>query len=474
MKKNGFTLVELLAVIIIIGLIFLLAVTNVIPVFRKSKTKGFINDAVTLAEAARIKYKDDILNGLDDDMFAGHMSGKKCYSIEDDLIGTYASNLNARLHGSVEVCYGTTCTYDTKVWLTNGDMFIDGDIIDENNNNNSSLIKNSFTTTDYLSCGVNLTQSNIVYNFKATGSLQTLTIPENGTYRLEVWGAQGGSASYSADYTGGYGAYATGEITLNQGDILYIGVGEKGVSATANKTDYSFSSTSAYNSGTFGGVYINNSSHGGGGGASHIAISGNHGVLSNYNNYKSQVLIVSGGGGGASSHKSTPSWSGNGGSAGGFIGSSGENMNGNYYQKSYGGTQEAGGIAVTNTSATSSNLSQLAGAFGRGGGDITSNVTQNTVSSGGSGYYGGSGAAHGPGAGGSSYIGSVNLNNKSMYCYNCQEALNLPTDEAIFTVSTTGTSKYKNAAACPSGYSSKPVGKCAKEGNGYVRITHIP
>ena len=49
MKKNGFTLVELLAVIVVIGLIVTLAVTNVIPIFRKSKTKGFANDAITLA-----------------------------------------------------------------------------------------------------------------------------------------------------------------------------------------------------------------------------------------------------------------------------------------------------------------------------------------------------------------------------------------------------------------------------------------
>ena len=474
MKKNGFTLVELLAVIIIIGLIFLLAVTNVIPVFRKSKTKGFINDAITLAEAARIKYKDDILNGVDDDMFAGSVSGKKCYSIENDLIGTYASNLNTRLRGSVEVCYGSSCTYDTKVWLTNGDMFIDGDIIDENNNNNTSLIKERFTSTDYSSCGVNLAESNIVYTFTSTGSIQTLTIPETGTYRLEVWGAQGGFAKYSTEYFGGYGAYATGEIILNQGDTLYIGVGEKGVGSTADETDYAFNSTTSYNSGTFGGVYINNSAHGGGGGASHIAINTNRGVLSSYNNYKSEILIVSGGGGGASSHKNTPSWSGNGGSAGGLIGSSGENMNGNYYQKSYGGSQEAGGIAITNTTATSSNLVACAGAFGRGGGDIISNVTGNTISSGGSGYFGGSGAVHGPGAGGSSFIGNINLTNKSMYCYNCQEALNLPTDEAIFTVSTTGTSKYKNAGGCPDGYSLKPVSKCAKAGDGYVRVTHLP
>ena len=61
-----------------------------------------------------------------------------------------------------------------------------------------------------------------------------------------------------------------------------------------------------------------------------------------------------------------------------------------------------------------------------------------------------------------------------MYCFDCQEALNLPDDEAIFTVSTTGTSAYKNTGECPDGYSLEPVSKCAKAGDGYVRITRLP
>jgi len=64
------------------------------------------------------------------------------------------------------------------------------------------------------------------YDFDYTGSIQTFTAPETGTYLLETWGAQGGNATDGINTArGGYGAYAKGEVSLTQGDVLYIGVG---------------------------------------------------------------------------------------------------------------------------------------------------------------------------------------------------------------------------------------------------------
>ena len=51
----------------------------------------------------------------------------------------------------------------------------------------------------------------------------------DGIYKLEVWGAQGGIAEIgNLSNIGGYGAYSTGEIELNNGDELYIAVGGSG------------------------------------------------------------------------------------------------------------------------------------------------------------------------------------------------------------------------------------------------------
>lgn len=82
-----------------------------------------------------------------------------------------------------------------------------------------------------------------------TGSYQTFTAPCSGHYKLEVWGAQGGSytdMTYNHESVkfspydeakrgaknceGGKGAYVTGVVNLNAGDILYVYVGKQGCS----------------------------------------------------------------------------------------------------------------------------------------------------------------------------------------------------------------------------------------------------
>ena len=63
--------------------------------------------------------------------------------------------------------------------------------------------------------------------FSYTGAIQTFTALKDGVYKLEVWGAQGGTADDGENTTasGGYGSYSVGEVELHQGDTLYIGVG---------------------------------------------------------------------------------------------------------------------------------------------------------------------------------------------------------------------------------------------------------
>lgn len=62
MNKKGFTLVELLATITILGIIMMVAVPNVVGIVKRNKDKTYIEDAkklVTLAE-----YKAKTLNNL--------------------------------------------------------------------------------------------------------------------------------------------------------------------------------------------------------------------------------------------------------------------------------------------------------------------------------------------------------------------------------------------------------------------------
>lgn len=212
-----------------------------------------------------------------------------------------------------------------------------------------------------------------VMNFDYTGSVQTATLTP-GTYKLECWGAQGGTYS---GYIGGYGGYSKGTITLTKTTTVYISVGGAGSS----------SSTAAGFNG--GGTGI--SSGRGGGGATDVRIG--------QNSLYSRVIVAGGGGGaGVTSTNANPC-----GCGGGEYGGDGyyNDTTGSYTagQNRSGGSasQTAGGITwSTGTQAT----------FGQGG-----NASGYSCGGGGGGWYGGGGAYDSDsdsdgrwGGGGSGYV----------------------------------------------------------------------
>ncbi len=142
----------------------------------------------------------------------------------------------------------------------------------------------------------NISKTISVANFAYTGSVQTYTVPLTGTYKLEVWGAQGSNTA------AGKGGYSYGTVSLTNNSILYIYVGGQGGNPTFSANySYGVSGTSSggaggYNGGGKGGDgFTAFSGGGGGGGATHIART--NGILSALSTNQSSVLIVAGGGG---------------------------------------------------------------------------------------------------------------------------------------------------------------------------------
>ena len=321
-------------------------------------------------------------------------------------------------------------------------------VIDKNGN-----IKNGNTTIFSNEVGQAMLHAKWKFLFKEfdfTGDVQIFTVPVSGNYKVEVWGAQGGS--YIDDYYGGYGGYSKGDIYLPKDEILYIYVGGEGKLATwTNKGDVSASG--GYNGG--GNVrlsYPNNNwdsyfiRYGGsGGGATHIATS--KGLLSTLINKKNDILIVAGGGGGyggyyVNNKMNNFSSQGHG---GGF---KGVTSNSNY--GAIGGTQTiAGYSAYDNSKGVAS--------FGQGGSSRTSGFYV-LGGAGGGGFFGGGAvdeSASDNGAGGSGYIGNSKLKNKAMYCYDCEESNEVDTKTISINVS---------------GYHQTSK---ANVGNGFAMITYI-
>ena len=185
-------------------------------------------------------------------------------------------------------------------------------------------------------------------DFSYTGSMQTYTAPANGSYILEVWGAQGGLAG---SYSGGLGGYATGTLTLTAGQTISVYVGQAGLGPGGG---------AAWNGGGYG-----TCCGAGGGGGTDLRIGGTA---------LTDRVIVAGAGGGGSSD--TPI--GNGGAGGG--------SSGGYGTVGAPGTQTTGyALGVGESNGTD--------AAGGGGGYY-------------GGYNGGIGTG-GSGGGGSAYVGGV-------------------------------------------------------------------
>ena len=285
------------------------------------------------------------------------------------------------------------------------------------------------------------------WTFDYTGGEQTFTVPVSGIYKLETWGAQGGSVNipmsatpnipYSNVGIGGYGGYSMGTIELMKSDQLYINVGESGKNC---KGPYCYSSKS-YNGGgsckAYGSESNENAACGSGGGATHISFS--PGLLSSLENNKDNIIIVAGGGGGANYCND---WNfASGGSGGGYKGGNAINIGARDFEVN-------GGTAAVGGSQTNGYI------FGQG---YFSNESQSTaIVGGGGGFYGGIGSSINGAGGGSGYIGNKSLSEKIMNCYNCEKS----DDENIKTIPTTCTNET-------------PSQNCNKQGNGYARITLI-
>lgn len=195
-------------------------------------------------------------------------------------------------------------------------------------------------------------------NFGMAGETE-VTIPFDGNYTLEAWGAQGGSLEVIDDdgnimnnctADGGYGGYMQATHYLKKGTKLYVNIGGKGGIKRINyRKMYEYiydgyngedfcQGEGGYNGGgscTIGfrktdydtGANIivlrNYWFSGGGGGATHIALSS--GELKELETTREDVLLVAGGGGGATgtcnkrSESPVELYAGRGGSGGGEV-----------------------------------------------------------------------------------------------------------------------------------------------------------
>lgn len=335
--------------------------------------------------------------------------------------------------------------------------------LDINNITNNEYRVNYVATTS----GKNITDTRLVIftpitaimTYDYTGEEQVFISNYSGSYKVELWGAQGGSNELA---TGGKGAYTSGYINYNTNSKWYIYVGGAG---TINSD---FSLTAGYNGGGLGVVHPTHSttsvfSHFGGGGGGATDIRFYNGEWNNIDGLKSRIMVASGGSGAGNWFSPTAGVPG--GTINGFDGLYYDRRTTiNEFSASIGATQITGGKG---TQPNGSN----AGGFGYGG-----SPSGNYGSGGGSGYYGGGSGGHnsnvvGNGSSGSSFISGYD---------GCDAiAENSTEDNIIHTGQSVHYSGYKfNNAVMYAGNEEMPTHTgdstmVGNSGNGFAKISLI-
>ncbi|MDD3048646.1 MAG: glycine-rich protein [Bacilli bacterium] len=425
MKKNAFTLIEVIAVIAIMGILITLVIPSIFKYVDSLKTDSrdnLIDVIKNNSEIFATRHKDEIEDVIETS--ETHVYEITIASlIEDDLmespvidpVTNEALVLDKKIYvvkiddENLKVCYGNSeCGLEdtivpviTLLGTNNITIDINGSYIDagatalDNLEGNitsritatgtvNPTIAGTYTITYTVSDlvgneatpvirTINVFEYNYAYSYVA--SAQTFTVPYTGSYTVELWGAQGGLLN---TFIGGKGGYTKGTINLTKNQVLYIYTGG--------------AYTSAYNGGGVGG----NSYGAAGGGATDIRTVG--GVWNDTTGLRSRIMVAAGGGG--AGNRGDGYGDGDGGIGGGLTGGRGLYVNVTVSYGAFpgnGGTQTAGGnIFEYNNTAGIVPAAANSGTFGIGGGTGTVG--------GGGGYYGGGGFAHGGGGGGSSFI----------------------------------------------------------------------
>lgn len=321
--------------------------------------------------------------------------------------------------------------------------------------------------------------------------VQKYTAQADGWYKLEVWGANGGNATFNSDSAqGGRGGYSVNYVYLTQGQKIDVYIGGCGKDATNSglgyntydqNNDKSYILSGGWNGG--GKAYshsLKNHSYvsywlfGSGGGASHMSLhldtSDNAPkTLADYSEQQKFILLVAGGGGGAGLYvNALGTWINDdntsrnaGGYGGGNTGKSGKGVSktANYpcYTYGTGGSETEGGTVNEGEGRNVPAVSLKSGSFGQGGSPIagTGSDSYDLGAGGGGGWYGG----------GSSYVDTDQLvapsaGGGSGYVKSSGDGSSIEN----------GTTRNGETSIAGENVPTNP----SNDGNGHGRITYLP
>ncbi len=113
-SKKGFTLVELLSVIVILSVVILIATNAVLPAANNAKKEVLAGEAnFIIQQVGPYAAKDGV-------------TSSKCYSFQDLKDASVIEKHDESYHGSILVSLDEKGNPTYKVWLSNGTFMVDG------------------------------------------------------------------------------------------------------------------------------------------------------------------------------------------------------------------------------------------------------------------------------------------------------------------------------------------------------------
>ena len=117
-NKKGFTLVELLATIVILAILITTAVTVVLPIIERARKNAFITEAKEYMKAARSASVDNALENEHDTE-----ATTSCFEISE-LTGEYVKNDKGNYSGTVTIDNTVQGAPLETISITNGKYYI--------------------------------------------------------------------------------------------------------------------------------------------------------------------------------------------------------------------------------------------------------------------------------------------------------------------------------------------------------------
>ncbi len=133
-NKKGFTLVELLCVIVILSVIVLIATNAVVPMADSAKKQVLAMEANSLVKAAQTLYIQE------------SSSSSKCYSYDEIIDSGLIEKNDEAYTGSISIEVGEDGNYTYKIWLSNGQYMINGVTPDVTSDDVEASATNASTT----------------------------------------------------------------------------------------------------------------------------------------------------------------------------------------------------------------------------------------------------------------------------------------------------------------------------------------